>query len=60
MAYQMAHDQFGESDPASIFEAQGNFTGRAIIGDGGADTVVALAFAYVDELIDFAKSDSLV
>lgn len=40
MAYQMARDQFGESDPASIFEAKGNFTGRAIIGDGGADTVM--------------------
>jgi len=35
-------------------------TGRLAIYYGGADTVVGLAFAYVDELIDFVKSDSLV
>ncbi len=35
-------------------------TGRLAIYYGGADTVVALAFGYVDELIDFAKRDSLV
>ena len=35
-------------------------TGRLAIYYGGADTVVGLAFAYVDELIDFIKSDSLV
>jgi beta-1,4-mannooligosaccharide/beta-1,4-mannosyl-N-acetylglucosamine phosphorylase len=35
-------------------------TGRLAIYYGGADTVVALAFGYVEELIDFAKSDSLV
>lgn len=35
-------------------------TGRLAIYYGGADTVVGLAFARVDELIDFAKSDSLV
>jgi len=35
-------------------------TGRLAIYYGGADTVVALAFGYVTDLIDFAKSDSLV
>jgi beta-1,4-mannooligosaccharide/beta-1,4-mannosyl-N-acetylglucosamine phosphorylase len=35
-------------------------TGRLAIYYGGADTIVGLAFAYVDELIDFVKSDSLV
>ncbi len=35
-------------------------TGRLALYYGGADTVVALAFAYVDELIDFIKADSLV
>ena len=35
-------------------------TRRRAIYYGGADTVVALAFAYVDELIDFIKADSLV
>ncbi|MGC9347317.1 MAG: glycoside hydrolase family 130 protein [Anaerolineae bacterium] len=34
-------------------------TGRLALYYGGADTVVALAFAYVDELIDFIKSDSI-
>ncbi len=35
-------------------------TGRLAIYYGAADTVVALAFAYVDEIIDFVKADSLV
>ena len=35
-------------------------TGRLAIYYGGADTVVALAFGYVEDLIDFAKADSLV
>jgi beta-1,4-mannooligosaccharide/beta-1,4-mannosyl-N-acetylglucosamine phosphorylase len=35
-------------------------TGRLAIYYGGADTVVALAFGYVEDLIDFAKSNSLV
>jgi len=35
-------------------------TGRIAIYYGGADTVVALAFADVDELIDFTKSNSAV
>ncbi len=34
-------------------------TGRLAIYYGGADTVVALAFGYVQDLIDFVKSDSL-
>lgn len=34
-------------------------TGRITIYYGGADTVVALAFTQVDELIDFIKSNSL-
>jgi beta-1,4-mannooligosaccharide/beta-1,4-mannosyl-N-acetylglucosamine phosphorylase len=32
-------------------------TGRLAIYYGGADTVVALAFGYVDEIIDFIKAD---
>lgn len=35
-------------------------TGRMAIYYGGADTVVALAFTTVDELIDFIKSNSIV
>jgi beta-1,4-mannooligosaccharide/beta-1,4-mannosyl-N-acetylglucosamine phosphorylase len=34
-------------------------TGRIAIYYGGADTVTCLAFARVDELIDFIKEDSL-
>lgn len=34
-------------------------TGRLAIYYGGADTVVCLAFAHVDEVIDFVKSTSL-
>lgn len=34
-------------------------TGRLAIYYGGADTVVALAFGYVQDLIDFVKSDSV-
>jgi beta-1,4-mannooligosaccharide/beta-1,4-mannosyl-N-acetylglucosamine phosphorylase len=34
-------------------------TGRLAIYYGGADTVVALAFAYVDEIIDFLKEDGI-
>ena len=34
-------------------------TGRLAIYYGGADTVVALAFEYVQDLIDFVKSDSV-
>lgn len=34
-------------------------TGRLAIYYGGADTVVALAFGYVEDLIDFVKSDSV-
>lgn len=33
-------------------------TGRIAIYYGGADTVVCLAFAYVDEVIDFIKNNS--
>ncbi len=33
-------------------------TGRITIYYGGADTVVCLAFAYVDELIEFTKNNS--
>jgi beta-1,4-mannooligosaccharide/beta-1,4-mannosyl-N-acetylglucosamine phosphorylase len=35
-------------------------TGRIAIYYGGADTVVCLAFAYVDEVIDFIKENSEV
>jgi beta-1,4-mannooligosaccharide/beta-1,4-mannosyl-N-acetylglucosamine phosphorylase len=35
-------------------------TGRLALYYGGADTVVALAFSTVDELVDFARADSLV
>jgi beta-1,4-mannooligosaccharide/beta-1,4-mannosyl-N-acetylglucosamine phosphorylase len=35
-------------------------TGRIAIYYGGADTVVCLAFAYVDEVIDFIKANSEV
>jgi beta-1,4-mannooligosaccharide/beta-1,4-mannosyl-N-acetylglucosamine phosphorylase len=34
-------------------------TGRLAIYYGGADTVTCLAFAQVDELIEFIKSNSL-
>ncbi len=34
-------------------------TGRLSIYYGGADTVVALAFAYIDEIIDFLKEDGI-
>lgn len=34
-------------------------TGRIAIYYGGADTVVCLAFGYVDEIIDFLKSDGI-
>ncbi|WP_041623079.1 glycoside hydrolase family 130 protein [Spirochaeta thermophila] len=34
-------------------------TGRLAVYYGGADTVVALAFAYVDELIEFIKATDL-
>jgi beta-1,4-mannooligosaccharide/beta-1,4-mannosyl-N-acetylglucosamine phosphorylase len=35
-------------------------TGRMAIYYGGADTVVCLAFAYVDAIIDFVKSNSIL
>ncbi len=35
-------------------------TGRLAIYYGAADTVTALMFAYVDELIEFTKKNSLV
>jgi len=35
-------------------------TGRLALYYGGADTVVAMAFGYVDDLIDYIKSDSIV
>jgi len=35
-------------------------TGRLAIYYGAADTVTGLAFAYVDELIDFARGNSIV
>jgi beta-1,4-mannooligosaccharide/beta-1,4-mannosyl-N-acetylglucosamine phosphorylase len=34
-------------------------TGRMAIYYGGADTVVCLAFAYVDEVIDFVKANAM-
>jgi beta-1,4-mannooligosaccharide/beta-1,4-mannosyl-N-acetylglucosamine phosphorylase len=34
-------------------------TGRIAIYYGGADTVTALAFAYVDEVLDFLKANSV-
>ena len=33
-------------------------TGRMAIYYGGADTVTCLAFAQIDDLIDFVKSDT--
>ncbi len=35
-------------------------TGRIAVYYGGADTVTCLAFAYVDELIDFIKHKSKI
>jgi len=35
-------------------------TGRIAVYYGGADTVTCLAFAQVDELIDFVKANSKV
>ncbi len=35
-------------------------SGRMAIFYGGADTVTALAFAYLDEIIDFIKADSIL
>jgi len=34
-------------------------TGRLAIYYGGADTVTCLAFAYISELLDFIKANSL-
>ncbi len=34
-------------------------TGRMAIYYGGADTVVCMAFAFVDEIIDFVKSNAM-
>jgi len=34
-------------------------TGRIAIYYGGADTVVCLAFGYIDEIIDFLKTDGI-
>jgi beta-1,4-mannooligosaccharide/beta-1,4-mannosyl-N-acetylglucosamine phosphorylase len=42
---------------ASLVDAD---SGRMAIYYGGADTVVCLAFAYVDEIVDFVKSNSKV
>jgi len=42
---------------ASLVDAP---TGRIAIYYGGADTVICLAFAYVDEVIDFIKGNSEV
>jgi beta-1,4-mannooligosaccharide/beta-1,4-mannosyl-N-acetylglucosamine phosphorylase len=41
---------------AALIDAE---TGRLAIYYGGADTVVCLAFGYVDEVIDFTKSNTL-
>jgi len=41
---------------ASLCDAE---TGRLAIYYGAADTVTGLAFAYVDELVEFAKKNSL-
>lgn len=35
-------------------------TGRVAIYYGGADTVVCMAFAYVDEIIDFVKTNNML
>lgn len=42
---------------ATLFDRR---SGRLAIYYGGADTVTALAFAYIDEVIDFIKADSKV
>ncbi len=42
---------------ASLCDAE---TGRLALYYGGADTVVAMAFSYVDDLVDYVKSDSIV
>jgi beta-1,4-mannooligosaccharide/beta-1,4-mannosyl-N-acetylglucosamine phosphorylase len=42
---------------AALVDAQ---TGRLALYYGGADTVVCLAYAQVDELIDFVKHNSMV
>jgi beta-1,4-mannooligosaccharide/beta-1,4-mannosyl-N-acetylglucosamine phosphorylase len=42
---------------AALVDAE---TGRLAIYYGGADTVVCLAFAYVDEVIEFVKTNSKV
>jgi beta-1,4-mannooligosaccharide/beta-1,4-mannosyl-N-acetylglucosamine phosphorylase len=41
---------------ASLCDAE---TGRLALYYGGADTVVAMAFGYVDDLVDYIKSDSI-
>jgi beta-1,4-mannooligosaccharide/beta-1,4-mannosyl-N-acetylglucosamine phosphorylase len=35
-------------------------SGRMAIYYGGADTVVCLAFAYVDEVVEFIKTNSKI
>ena len=34
-------------------------SGRMAIYYGGADTVVCLAFAYVDEIVDFVRTNAM-
>ncbi len=34
-------------------------TGRMAIYYGGPDTVVCLAFAYVDEIVDFVRANAM-
>jgi beta-1,4-mannooligosaccharide/beta-1,4-mannosyl-N-acetylglucosamine phosphorylase len=58
---QMLYEQVGDVPNvafpcASLVDAK---TGRLAIYYGGADTVVCLAFAYVDEVIDFVKKNAM-
>jgi beta-1,4-mannooligosaccharide/beta-1,4-mannosyl-N-acetylglucosamine phosphorylase len=58
---QMPYEQVGDVPNvafpcAALVDAP---TGRIAIYYGGADTVTCLAYAYVDEMIDFVKNNSL-
>lgn len=62
MSPQMSYECVGDV-PNVVFPCASLFdpdTGRIAIYYGAADTVTGLAFAYVDELVDFVKANSEV
>lgn len=62
MAPHMPYEMVGDV-PNVIFPCAAltdSDTGRVAIYYGGADTVVCLAFGYIDEIIDYVKANTLV